>query len=117
MAEFKESISACVTAICVLNKFVCLYHAAFAKQITAGQFPTLLNHMVCTYDSNMHSRTHGGKRQNSGRKTELGAGKTKKITVTVDDLTHRRLKVVGVGNVSLGVRLCSEHTFAAYQKD
>lgn len=60
---------------------------------------------------------HGGQRKNAGRKTELSGVPTRNITITLDDLTHRRLKVIGGGNVSRGVRLSAEKGYEAYQRE
>ena len=61
--------------------------------------------------------THGGARRNVGRKTELQGEVTKPLTVTVDEMTKRRLKVIGGGNVSKGVRLAATLAFEKYQKE
>ena len=41
---------------------------------------------------------------------------TRKITITIDDITHRRLKVLGAGNVSRGVRVGAKNGYADYQR-
>lgn len=59
--------------------------------------------------------THGGKRRNSGRNTELPGEAMSKHTVTLDEMTVRRLKVVGDGNLSKAIRVAAEVAFDAYQ--
>ena len=61
-----------------------------------------------------HAR--GGARRNAGRKTEMVGQKTKAVTVTLDDITVRKLKVVGDGNLSRGIRHAAEVAFDKYQK-
>ena len=58
----------------------------------------------------------GGKRRNSGRKTEPDVdGPVRKHTVTLDEMTERKLKVLGDGNMSRGIRRSAKHTYDAYQ--
>lgn len=64
----------------------------------------------------METPKHGGTRRNSGRKIELIGEMTRKITITIDDITHRRLKVLGAGNVSRGVRVGAKNGYADYQR-
>lgn len=67
------------------------------------------------YDSSME-KTHGGARRNSGRKTELVGAPTKAVTLTLDEMTVRKLKVLGEGNASRGVRLAADMAYDAYLK-
>lgn len=70
-----------------------------------------------TYDSGMEVQT-GGKRRNSGRKTEPEVtGQVAKHTVTFDETTLRLLRVLGAGQVSRGIRKAARYTYNAYQND
>lgn len=60
---------------------------------------------------------HGGKRLNAGRKSEVLGWPTKPVTVTLDELTVRKLRVLGKGNVSKGIRASADLAFEAYQKE
>jgi hypothetical protein len=69
-----------------------------------------------TYDSRMEESKLGGKRRNSGRKTEAGVdGPVKKHTVTYDEMTERMLRVLGKGEVSRGIRRAARFAFDGYQ--
>lgn len=62
------------------------------------------------------AKKQGGERRNSGRKTEPGVdGKVAKHTVTYDEMTERKLKVLGGGEVSRGIRKAARYAFDAYQ--
>lgn len=65
----------------------------------------------------MKTSKHGGKRNHSGRKTELGGAPTRNVTINIDEMTHRKLKVIGGGNVSKGVRFSAEKGYQAYQRE
>lgn len=78
------------------------------------------------YDCPMTSRTledepkdaRGGKRRNSGRKTEEGTeGEVKKHTLTLDDMTMRKAKVLGGDEASRGVRAAVRYAYDAFQAD
>lgn len=61
-------------------------------------------------------KKRGGARRNAGRKTEKLGQPMSAVTLSLDEMTLRRLKVVGAGNVSKGVRLAAELAFARYQE-
>lgn len=65
---------------------------------------------------NEPTNNHGGKRPNAGRKLEIAGAVAKKHTVTIDEMTVRKLKVLGDGNVSKGVRLSADVAFERYQR-
>lgn len=66
---------------------------------------------------NMEDNTHGGPRRRSGRKTELPPSEhTKPVTVTLDEMTLRMLRVLGDGNLSRGIRDAARVAYARYQK-
>lgn len=58
---------------------------------------------------------HGGPRSNSGRKTEHPTERMRPVTMTLDEMTLRRLKVLGGGNVSRGVRDAAAVAFDRWQ--
>lgn len=60
---------------------------------------------------------HGGPRRNAGRKTEMVGRPTRAKTVSLDELTERRLKVVGGGNLSRGIRIAAEIAYDKYQRE
>ena len=60
--------------------------------------------------------SHGGVRRNAGRKTEVNEPLTK-VAVTVHALALRQLRVLGDGNISLGVRRAAEVAYARYQNE
>jgi hypothetical protein len=86
----------------------------------AGQFRPTLMRLKGPYHSSMSDKPaeqatgRGGKRRNSGRKTEVG-DKVKKHTVTLDPMTVRKLKVIGEGELSRGIRVAGSYTYDAYQ--
>lgn len=59
--------------------------------------------------------THGGKRANAGRRIELPGETAEKHTVTLDAMTVRKAKVLGDGNLSLGLRKGIGVAYARYQ--
>lgn len=61
-------------------------------------------------------KTHGGARRNAGRKTEMPGEKMRKVTITVDEVTVRRLRVVGDGNVARGVRHAAQVAYDKWQR-
>lgn len=65
----------------------------------------------------MGNNTHGGKRRNAGRKTELVSTTTKLVTVSLDEMTVRKLRVVGGGNVSRGVRIAAASAYENFLKE
>ncbi len=72
--------------------------------------------MIYAYHFKMPSKvTHGGKRRNSGRKTEVSSEAMSRRTMTLDPMTIRKLTVVGDGNISKGVRIAAQLAFEAYQ--
>lgn len=53
-----------------------------------------------------------------GPKAGLPPGETaQRLTVTIDEMTLRRLKVLGKDNVSLGVRVAARVAFDRYQRE
>lgn len=62
-------------------------------------------------------KTHGGARLNAGRKTEVQDQKTERVNVTLDPLTVRKLRVVGEGNLSRGIRKSAELAYEKYQSE
>lgn len=58
---------------------------------------------------------HGGARLNAGRKLESG-DPAKRTSVTIDDLTKRKLVVLGDGNMSLGIRRAADFAYDRYQR-
>lgn len=56
----------------------------------------------------------GGARRNSGRITEIADG-TRPRTVSLDDMTVRKLKVLGDGNASRGIRVAADRAYKLYQ--
>ena len=61
--------------------------------------------------------THGGARRNAGRKTEVQDQKTVRVNVTLDPLTVRKLRVVGGGNLSRGIRIGAALAYDKYQAE
>lgn len=61
-------------------------------------------------------KQHGGARRNAGRKTEKTGLPTKAVTVSLDEMTVRKLKVLGDDNLSRGIRVAAEIAFEKYQK-
>lgn len=64
----------------------------------------------------MEPKQHGGARRNAGRKTEKVGAPTRGVSVSLDELTVRMLKVVGDGNLSRGIRIAAEIAYQRYQK-
>lgn len=64
----------------------------------------------------MEPKQHGGARRNAGRKTEKVGAPTRAVSVSLDELTVRMLKVVGDGNLSRGIRIAAEIAYQRYQK-
>jgi len=62
-------------------------------------------------------KKHGGPRSNSGRKTELPTERMRPVTMTLDEMTLRRLKVVGNGNVSRAVRDAAALAYDKWQRE
>lgn len=60
--------------------------------------------------------THGGARLNAGRKSEVIGAKMRQVTVTIDELTERKLRVLGDGNLSKGVRAAAIVGYEKYQR-
>lgn len=58
----------------------------------------------------------GGARINAGRKTEMVGRPTKPVTITLDEMTVRKLKTLGEGNLSRGVRAAADVAYEKYQK-
>jgi hypothetical protein len=56
-------------------------------------------------------------RRKPGPKTEAVDGPIERRTITVDDLTWRRLLVVGKGNASMGVRKAAGIAYERYQRE
>lgn len=54
--------------------------------------------------------------RSAGRKTELAGVPMKCVTITIDELTIRKLRVVGLDNVSRGVRESAALAYEIYQK-
>lgn len=65
----------------------------------------------------MVPKQHGGARRNAGRKTEAVGAPTRPVSVSLDEMTVRKLKVVGDGNLSRGIRLAADLAYARYQKE
>lgn len=72
--------------------------------------------LVVVYISNMAEK-RGGPRPFSGRKTELHGQPTQRVQVSLDAETLELLRVVGAGNVSLGVRKAARIAYDRYQKE
>ena len=64
-----------------------------------------------------NDQRHGGPRRNAGRKTEMIGSPMRAKTVSLDEMTERRLKVIGGGNVSRGIRLAARVAYDQYQKE
>lgn len=64
----------------------------------------------------MEKKARGGARRNAGRKTERPGDPAKVRSVSLDDMTVRKLRVVGGGNVSKGIRLAAELAYLSYQE-
>lgn len=60
-------------------------------------------------------KKHGGARLNAGRKTEIQGEKMVRLTITVDPLTVRKLRVIGNGNKARGARIAAEMAYAKLQ--
>lgn len=60
--------------------------------------------------------THGGARPNAGRKTELPGERMRRVTITVNEMTVRRLRIVGDGNVARGVRHAAQVAYDRWQR-
>lgn len=57
-------------------------------------------------------------RRKPGVKVEAGVeGPVERRTITVDELTWRRLLVVGKGNASMGVRKAAGIAYERYQRE
>lgn len=65
----------------------------------------------------MEPKQHGGARRNAGRKTEKVGLPTRAVSVSLDEITVRKLKVVGDGNLSRGIRVAADLAYARYQQD
>lgn len=61
------------------------------------------------------TKARGGIRRNAGRKTEDHAERVEKHTVTLYPMTARKLKVIGGGNMSRGIRIAANVAFDKYQ--
>ncbi len=68
------------------------------------------------YDSRMEPKQHGGARRNAGRKTEKVGLPTKPVSVSLDEMTVRKLKAVGGGNLSRGIRLAADLAYERFQR-
>lgn len=64
----------------------------------------------------MEPKQHGGARRNAGRKTEKVGAPTRAVSVSLDELTVRRLRVVGDGNLSRGIRIAAELAYEKFQR-
>lgn len=64
----------------------------------------------------MEPKQHGGARRNAGRKTEQIGAPTKPVSVSLDEMTVRKLKVVGEGNLSRGIRIAADLAYQKHQK-
>lgn len=64
----------------------------------------------------MEPKQHGGARRNAGRKTEKVGAPTRAVSVSLDELTVRRLRVVGDGNLSRGIRIAAELGYEKFQR-
>lgn len=74
--------------------------------------------LIYQYYSRMATNdSHGGKRRNAGRKTEIVGAKCRQRTVSIDEMTERRLMVLGGGNFSKGIRIAAAAAFDLYQSD
>lgn len=62
------------------------------------------------------STKRGGARLNAGRKSEINEPLVK-LAVTVHALALRQLRVLGDGNLSLGVRRAAEVAYDRYQNE
>ena len=58
---------------------------------------------------------HGGARRNAGRKSELPSETLFRCQVMLDEMTLRRLRVLGGGNVSRAIRDAARVAFDKYQ--
>lgn len=61
-------------------------------------------------------KPHGGARKGAGRKTEKPGESMDHATVTLDEMTRRKLTVLGDGNLSKGVRLAADVAYDRYQQ-
>lgn len=52
-----------------------------------------------------------------GRKPFFPGEPMRRHPITVDEMTLRKLKVLGEGNVSAGVRVAAEIAYRTYQRD
>lgn len=52
----------------------------------------------------------------TGPKNELGGQPVERVTVTLDEMTRRKLKVVGDGNTSMGIRIAADLAYDRYQR-
>ena len=60
--------------------------------------------------------THGGARVHSGRRTEHpDAAPMARYNVSLDERTLEKLRVVGGGNVSRGIRAAADLAYKHYQ--
>ena len=55
-------------------------------------------------------------RSNAGRKTELNGEPVERHQVMLDEMTVRKLRVLGEGNVSKGVRQATLVAYEQYQR-
>lgn len=55
------------------------------------------------------------KPSNAGRKTELNGQRVTKRSMSIDEMTARKLAVLGDGNLSKGIRRAAEYAFSQYQ--
>lgn len=62
------------------------------------------------------SKKHGGPRNNAGRKLETPGASATKRSVTLDEMTVRKLIVLGDGNVSKGIRAAANTAYDVYQR-
>lgn len=61
--------------------------------------------------------THGGARRRSGRRTEHpDAAPMARYNVSLDERTLEKLRVVGEGNVSRGIRAAADLAYKHYQE-
>lgn len=69
------------------------------------------------YHSRMDQKlSHGGARRNAGRRAERTDLDYRKRTLTLDDMTMRKLAVLGGGNASRGARLAADAAFDLLQR-
>lgn len=61
------------------------------------------------------SNQHGGRRKRAGRKSEVPGEKVEKKTVTLHPMTQRKLRVIGDGNLSRGIRRAADIAYDKYQ--